>query len=1654
MTQGIVLGLVALVIGPLLALLAVYLITQRLLPSAEQSALNVISKAPMQALFNMKWYAIIAVLIVLATMVFSLYRASRVSILGARRADKSSVGAVNRPLRERFHFDILVVIIALTGYGISAYLGGIGGLLDPQTQVLISSPIALLAPIFLLLAAVLLLLRLFPLLLRLGSNLAARGRGAAPMLALAQMARTPRQSIRMTLLLALAIAFAIFTLVFTASQNQRATDIASYQLGADFGGDIPVIFYGLSFQKATALYHSIPGVTSVTADHDDQGTIPEGTSANAPTFSIQIRAIDPNTFEQTMIWTPQDSSQPLTSLMAQLVGHRAKALSNDAIPAIVDASTWNTLGLHVGSIFSIQSNNVAGNETRYEAIAEIQHIPTVSSRAGGVLVDYTSFSTVQMKDHSISTLPTHIWLRTSDNPAVVAQVRAALSSSKWQLDNVNDRRMLIASLQADPLSISLIGILLLGATAAVLLALIANLLASWLSVRTRLTNFAVLRALGATPNEITRSLTWESSIIYTSGLLLGIFFGALLCVTVIPNLVFTSVPPTGSLSLLNINEFFALQQAIATQLVIPPTLIIAFIVLIVIFIVALILMVRVALWPSLGRMLRLIEDQRVNFITQEEVTLARQIAGGGSTRQSRRSVLPSMATLALWRLRHAGFHLLLLGLGMLTAVTLICIVPLFSEVTSTAGVRDFLNASPANSEIALDTATQGLSTRIVSNLKQQFDPLFQQYLGTYLNQSTQFSLQASGFSITASQPAQRTRAGTSPTGVSLVGIPVEEAGSHITLVQGRLPQATSGAIEILLTPATAQNLHVTVGSLITLKGDLFTNPQDMFGGTVPVGTFALHVVGLFTITQAQTAFWHGQDFQPTSQNQTTSYTFLVPSDALLTALDHLAATFHSDTVFSPQTYQLTWYYHLDGSHITINSLNALISRLNALQANMGVKSEKIQEVIQSGALLTYPYLVRTNISSPSSNSFTLPNALDGYSNRVDVVRIPVTILSLQVICLLLFFVVLMADLLVDRQTDSIAILRSRGASNSQVLGSLVIQSIGLGIIALIVGPLIAIVVISLLSQHFLTGTGQDAVNQVTGQPLQAILGIGWYAVGAAFAATLAMCLLFRRAVSMNVLALRREAARTTHRPLWQRLRFDLIAAVIALVGYGISLYLSTIGNLFDTRTNVLVSTPLTLIAPIFLLIACILLFLRFFPYLLRVGSWFAVRSRGAVTMLTIAQMSRAPRQTVRMTLLLALASAFAIFILVFNASQAQRMLDVASYESGADFSGDIAISSTNMTLANETARYQHIPGVLSATVGYTGSGVSSGTFPTIPIEIRAVDSKTFANTAIWTSQDSTQSLTSLMQQLTAQSNQAGGNDSVPAIADAATMNKLNLHVGSLFTVNVNNLQFDTLSALIIAEVQHIPTVNDSAGSGAGDYSPPGGILIDYTTYAHVYERDALNNGAPNDISLPINHTWLRTQDDPLALAHVRAALNTPSLGLINLYDRRAIIDSLHNDPLTLSLTILLALAAVTALLLAFAGNLLASWMSVRTRLNNFTVLRAIGAASWQITGILTWEQAIVYVASLLLGIIFGALLTVTVMPALIFTGVPTSGILSNVSSGEFYVIQQIIPTQVVVPPLLAIAFIMLIAICIIALIMMARTALQPSISQQLRLNED
>jgi ABC-type antimicrobial peptide transport system permease subunit len=1644
MTQSIILSLIALLLGPLLAIASVYFILGHLLPPMAQDAMNVISNAPLQALLNVKWYAIGAAVAVIATMAFSLYRATRVDVWST--ANQSSQSA-HRPLWQRLNLDLFAALIALAGYGVSIYLTSIEGLVDAQTQTLVVSPLALLAPVFLLLAIVLLFLRFLPLLLHLGSNLVMRGRGAMPVLALAQMARSPRQAVRMILLLGLAIAFALFTLVFAASQTQRAQELAAYQAGADFSGDIPISARLLSVPQAIASYRHIPGTLAATA-----GIVEDDiSSVNATAIPIEVQAVDPGSVTQVMIWTAYDSSQSLPSLVSQLADKRSEAIRTGIIPAIVDTSTWNILSLHPGATFNLYKNSTAGPPMRYLAIAQVQQFPAIDNTAsGGIMVDYQSYAQViaaANPDHALNPV-NHIWLRTSSNPADLASIRAALNTSPLQLDNLSDRRALNETLGSDPLSLNLIGLLAIGATATLLLALAGSLLISWLSVQRRLADFTMLRALGATPAQSASMLIWEQGIIYFTALMLGIAFGALLVISTVPTLVFTDT--TGAANdALNNTQLYALQHIIPPQIVVPFALGFVVLVLALICIVALALMIRTVLHPSISQVLRLDEDRSSAFMAREDADIVRLIPRRATSQAARRSIQPTIVTLALWQLRKAWFFLLVLGIGLVAAVTIICSVPLYMTIARTASLHDTLNASADTSTLTLDTAVQGCSSKIFNDVQKQLDPVVQQYIGTYLDHPTSSIIRSGGFTLASAASSG------AKDNIQLIGASLDEASSHLTLLQGQLPQPTSvhGAIDSLLTPATAQRLHLTVGSVITLQGDFFTNPVDMFGGSSPTGTVTLRIVGLFNISPADAPFWHGEDFLPIQGQQADSSTLLVPGEAFLNALDQIASTSHQDTVFSPQTFELTWYYQLDIAHVTVDQVDNISNRLSLLRTTIANKYGGL-ETTTTGP--TYPYLVQVNLFNPVAGSYDIPNTFDQFRTHSAVVTIPIVVITLLVFGLILFFASLIANLLVDQQAETIAILRARGASISQVFGSLLIQGVALGVIALIIGPVLALLLVSFSAQHILGPAEQDAITLVAGQPVQAMSSVALYALATAFVAIIAMAFMLWLAARRNALAMRREAARSAQRPLWQRLNLDAVTAVIALLGYGVSLYLVGINNLFDARTRVLVVAPLTLVAPLFLLIAFFFLFLRFFSAGLQLGARLAVRSRNAISMLALAQMARAPRQALRMTMLLALAIALAIFTLVFSASQLQHISAMAAYESGADFSGDLPVTTRRLSVQQETELYKGITGVNSATVGYTGTGVSSGTSPTIPIEIRAVDARTFTQTGLWATQDSSQSLASLMTQLVAASGNAIRNDQVPVIIDTATAQRLDLQPGNSFAVNVNNLPNSTLSCLVITVVQHIPTVNSSDSSNnSGTYVAPSGILLDYTAYAAVYKQDVLaQKGLASDTYLPINHVWLSTRGDAESLAAVRTALATPGLRLENLYDRGLLFDSMSSDPLYLSLVIVLTIGSLTALLLALVGNLLASWMSVRNRLTSFAVMRALGTTPGQITRVLLWEQVIIYATALFLGIIFGAILSATAVPTLAFTSISAGGVLSSLSSDEFYVFQRIIPAQVVIPLSLWLAFVALVAICALALWIMASITLRPSMSQTLRLNED
>jgi len=262
-----------------------------------------------------------------------------------------------------------------------------------------------------------------------------------------------------------------------------------------------------------------------------------------------VLAVDANTYAGTALWSPAYSTQSIGDLMKLLTDRRASAAADGVTPVIVDETLWTQLHLASDGRFTLAFPGRDGR-MKFVAVARVAHIPPIADTpefafnvSGGLLVDFATFAAAYQEGQAASVshlVPNTVWLRTDGDAGALASVRAALATGDLKLAGTLDRRKMLSEARGDPLQIDLVGALGLGAATALALALIGAWLASWLNARSRLTGFAVLRALGTTPRQILALLLWEQGIVYVSALGLGLLLGLLLAQAALPALIFTS----------------------------------------------------------------------------------------------------------------------------------------------------------------------------------------------------------------------------------------------------------------------------------------------------------------------------------------------------------------------------------------------------------------------------------------------------------------------------------------------------------------------------------------------------------------------------------------------------------------------------------------------------------------------------------------------------------------------------------------------------------------------------------------------------------------------------------------------------------------------------------------------------------------------------------------------------------------------------------------------------------------------------------------------------------------------------------------------------------------------------------------------------------
>ncbi|GEM_PF-761343 len=546
LTQGALVGLLALVVSPFIAALAGLALVRFFVPSNVFATLGVGNAyfAQLARPQSVLLPALVGALLGVVVIGLTSWQAARRDVLAFRREQGRAAG---QPFWRRYYLDLGLVVICIVGYLELGQFGSASVRLQLGSGA--SNLLLLLTPTLLLLAGALLTLRLVPMGAQFGERLASRGRGITALLSLAQVERSPGRYSRIILLLVLAVGLGLFAFSFSASLRQNTYDRVAYQVGADIrltqhGAEVNG--YGNTVSAELA---RMPGVLNVTPVYRLQAS----TSLDQGGAPLPMLAIDPATFASVVgpvSWRSDYASQSLDSLMSEMQAHKANPVAAGTPPApiwtIVSQSFASQFQLSVGQKFSIQAPDANQGNVSMVVGAIVQEFPTLYPQefpSGFIVIsmtDYYNSVTVANPGLPNTVGPNEFWLRTNGNTAQEAALLNTLQNRPdLDVESADSLHSDLAAALQNPVNVGLQGLLLLGAIMAAALAIIGSAAQTLLGATQRATQFAVLRTLGLSNQELARILFGEQLVVYLFGLVGGTLLGAVLTTATLPYLQFS-----------------------------------------------------------------------------------------------------------------------------------------------------------------------------------------------------------------------------------------------------------------------------------------------------------------------------------------------------------------------------------------------------------------------------------------------------------------------------------------------------------------------------------------------------------------------------------------------------------------------------------------------------------------------------------------------------------------------------------------------------------------------------------------------------------------------------------------------------------------------------------------------------------------------------------------------------------------------------------------------------------------------------------------------------------------------------------------------------------------------------------------------------------
>lgn len=474
-------------------------------------------------------YACAAAFLSIGATLLSAAAASRRTVVTQQRKAAREEEYSRRRRRTMLPFELLFVAAALYVYW---RLRSQDGIVQVAEDAFVD-PLFLLAPTVFVAAVALAMLRALPVIVGLLARVVSRLLSSPLWLAVIQISRSAGSYRPLLFLLTFTVALGLLSATFASTLDKHYTDVVRYAVGTDLS--IQVQWEQMEGSSERWRYPpfgvvgSIPGVKAATRVLRLPVFI-DGLEGN---IAATVLGIDRVEFGRASWWRDDFSAEPLGALMNRL--------ALNAMGVLVSRSFAEETGLRVGDDLFLIVEGVS-RPIQFSIVGVLGYFPTLYPQEGHFFVGNL--------DHiyrSIGRRPYDIWVNLSQD-ADPAYILEKLRERGFIVTAATDSRLETAVWRTDPQRTALFGILSLGFIVAIVVSGLAFLVHALFSLRQRILQFGLLRAMGLSTPQITAVVVFEKLFLVLLSAVGGTLIGVLTAALFIPLLqmgtaVHGSTPP-------------------------------------------------------------------------------------------------------------------------------------------------------------------------------------------------------------------------------------------------------------------------------------------------------------------------------------------------------------------------------------------------------------------------------------------------------------------------------------------------------------------------------------------------------------------------------------------------------------------------------------------------------------------------------------------------------------------------------------------------------------------------------------------------------------------------------------------------------------------------------------------------------------------------------------------------------------------------------------------------------------------------------------------------------------------------------------------------------------------------------------------------------